>query len=92
MIGLLNLVLTDKWFNKIASGRKRYEFREAHKHNNALIGKRMNELKEVRFSAGYRPLEKAQLMYYEIQSITIRSWRGKEYYVIELGKQLYKNF
>ncbi|MDL5046513.1 hypothetical protein QQ054_10760 [Oscillatoria amoena NRMC-F 0135] len=92
MMGLLHLTLTDKWFDKIASGRKRYEFREVKPYNDNLIGKKADKLKEVRFVAGYRPRDIARVMYYEILSISIRAYKGKKYYVIELGKQLHKNF
>jgi len=54
---ILVLVLTQHWFDEIAAGRKRVEYRERLVHWETRIWNRRKELKYVRFLRGYTATE-----------------------------------
>lgn len=50
---ILHLVLTHDWFDMIARGEKRVEYRTRSDHWDRLIGDRKSEITHVRFRRGY---------------------------------------
>lgn len=106
---ILHLTLTAKWFDRIKSGRKRYEFREAKEYwykrlvvsteideddikKPIRTGKRPMKAKHydiIRFKNGYQ--RDARWMTVEFKGCQLRRYKGKWYFVIELGKILKSN-
>lgn len=81
---ILQMTLHKKWFDKILSGRKRYEFREFKPYwTKRLEGK---EYDVIRFKNGYN--RDARVMKVEYCGYQIRTVKGKKLYCIRLGKML----
>ena len=79
-MNVLHLTLKGEWFNEIASGRKRDEFRLVKPYwERRLEGKTFNE---IHFKNGYS--KDAPFMRVECNWIR----RGQTYYVISLGQIL----
>lgn len=77
----LHLVLTYYWYDKIASGRKRVEFREVKPHYQRMIdGKNITH---VRLQRGFT--KQPPTMLYEVERIVIRKIKGIPHYCIALG-------
>lgn len=81
---ILHLTLLRNWFNQIARGEKKEEYRQI-KHYWAcrLWGK---EFDEIHFTNGYggnRPF-----MRVEWKGIKVSEWRGEQVYAIQLGAVL----
>lgn len=75
----LKLVLKYHWYDRIASGRKRVEFREAKPHwIKRLEGKQYTH---VIFYKGYT----AETMVFEIEKIQRRKMKVRDFYAISLG-------
>ena len=86
---ILHLVLTFKWFDKIASGAKTTEYRECSEHWNKRFEN--NHYNLVRFQRGYYK-ERPANMIFEVKSI--KKWHGANdlnlptVWAIELGERI----
>lgn len=91
---ILHMTLTARWFDMIASGEKKEEYREI----KSYWTKRLNKHYDiVRFSNGYSP--DSRKMDVEVLGITVGTGRtdwgayeGTVYYCIELGEVNKINF
>jgi hypothetical protein len=82
----LDLVLKGEYFNRIAEGRKRYEFRLVKPYwTKRLEGKTFDR---VCFRLGYS--WDAPFLIMSWRKCTRRKWKGVEYYVIELGPKIFE--
>lgn len=81
---VLHLTLKRCWFNKILSGRKRYEFREAKPYWTVRLENKIYDT--VIFKNGYA--KSAPKMKMQLLQIKKRKYKGNEYYCIELGQIL----
>jgi len=82
MSTILHLTLRRKWFDKIALGRKKQEFRDSKPYWDSRLCGRCYE--EIWFRNGYIP--SAPLMRVKCLGITLNIARGR--YEINLGKIL----
>jgi hypothetical protein len=77
MMMVLNLVLTHHWFDEVASGIKRIEYREMSAHWSAKIACNVGKITHVRFSRGYT---KTQLLFkvdkIDVGSCPYEGWSG----------------
>ena len=81
---ILNLTLKKKWFDLIASGKKKTEFREIKNYwEKRLIHKKLDE---VQFRNGYKT--NSPFMRVEFKGLDIKEFRGKKHYEIKLGTVL----
>jgi hypothetical protein len=81
---VLHLIIQRKWFDQIASGDKRHEFREAKPYwARRLEGKAFDQ---VQFRCGYA--SSAPSMLVECRGISKGTWLGRPAYIIALGQVL----
>lgn len=87
---ILKLTLKKKWFNMIASGEKKEEYREI---KNYYMNRLTNKYEQVLFTNGYRkdsPKLLVECLWIGIGK-GITEWgaeKGKNYFVIKLGNIL----
>ncbi len=87
-LNILHLILTYKWFDKIASGEKTIEYRECSEHWNRIFETKNYEL--VRFQRGY--YKNPANMLFAIKKIS--KWHGANdlnqptVWAIELGERI----
>lgn len=93
MTKILNLTLKKKWFDLIASGKKKTEYREIKQYwiqrlTNWIWDHKFSEKKfdEVHFRNGYRP--DSPFMRVEWKGLVFRTFEGTERFAIKLGKVL----
>ena len=80
----LNLVLTHHWFDEIAAGRKRIEYREIKPHWTRLIWDRRDKITHVKFQRAYN--NTAPEIIYRVTFIDkgmcpYTGWTGKFYFI-----------
>lgn len=80
----LNLTLYRRWFDSIASGEKREEYRLRTLYWTKKLEE--NNYEEIHFRNGYR--KDSPWMRVESRGITTGEWQGQPCYVIKLGKIL----
>lgn len=78
----LLLVLTYHWYDEIAAGRKRVEYRTMSPHWRRLIWERRHELKTVTFRRGYTNTSLCRrITHIDTGACPYDGWDG-EYYLI----------
>ena len=88
---ILNLTLKKKWFDLIASGKKKFEYREIKEYwvRRLFEEEHPNPLKHydfIRFRNGYR--KDCPTMDIEYDALSIKEFEGKMHYALHLGKIL----
>ena len=85
---ILNLTLKKKWFDLIASGKKKIEYREIKKYwiqrlfNNN--GREFRPYDFIIFRNGYKKdSPKMKIVY---RGLSIKEFEGKDHYALHLGK------
>lgn len=96
-MGTLHLNLHKKWFDMVASGKKKEEYRELSDYwKTRMKNVKINGVDTITFSNGYaknRPQIVVELLYISIRPGLVE-WgavKGENYFVLHLGKILNRN-